>query len=357
MSVAEKLTAIAENVERVYGAGYEKGLSEGNTGGVELPALDVPAEPSDIRLGKEVINAAGEKVTGTMPEHLESNTVLTIGEPTFKVKEGYHSGCHVGVNARAVTKAKALKDETVIVRDESGAFMATVEIEPAIDIYNEGHKTGYADGYDDGEDAGYNNGLAVGTEEGYSNGYEKGIKYGEDAARMECESKHFSQAVMGSGTTELVFPTPFKPDFISITTFDPTGMHTTNAVAYFVMDVETIGFACGTYGLYLGGGGGFDSAAMTSKSTTTRFSWVNGETKVYNLNNGVFDSNLTYVVSASTYTDKPLRQRMEEFIRDMKSGASASFHRIKINEAFPIYQEWEELVATRPDCTFNVYNV
>jgi hypothetical protein len=216
-------------------------------------------------------------------------------------------------------------------------------------VHLAGEVEGYQEGYVDGE--------AYGYESGYGVGYIDGTDDGRAEAEAECAAKHFTQEMAGSGTTELVFPTPFKPDFISITTFEPTGMHATNAVAYFVMDVATIGFACGTYGLYLGGGGGFDSAAMTSKSTTTRFSWVNGETKVYNLNNGVFDSNLTYVVSASTYTDKPLRQRMEEFIRDMKSGASASFHRIKIDEAFPIYQEWEELVATRPDCTITVYNV
>ena len=218
--------------------------------------------------------------------------------------------------------------------------------------YIKGYEVGRSDGYTDGKNEGRAEGYTEGYDKGKADGYNNGLAVG----KSECVANHFTQEMAGSGTTELVFPTPFKPDFISISAYEPTGVHTANAVAYFLMDVESFGLGCGTFGLY-SNNGGFTSVAITTKSTITRFSWVNGETKIYGLNDGIFDSNLNYVVSASIYTDKPLRQRMEEFIRDMKSGASASFHRIKINEAFPISQEWEDLVATRPDCTITVYNV
>lgn len=154
MSVSEKLISVAQNVSKVYmagenvgnregyilgyGAGYEAGKNEG--GGADLPVLDVPAEPSDIRLGKEVINADGEKVTGTMPEHLDVNTELTINKPYFEVQEGYHKGCSISVAGENPISVTPKAHEAVSVCSEEGKFLIEVNVEPATEAYAEGQQ-------------------------------------------------------------------------------------------------------------------------------------------------------------------------------------------------------------------------
>lgn len=157
MSISEKLAAVAENVDRVYmagenygnkigydfgyAAGYEDGKTEGGGGNAELPSLDAPAEPSDIRLGKEVLNADGEKVTGTMPEYDSVDTQLNLDNSSYHLPEGYYKDCLVNVDSTGL-RAAAKADEQVIVRAENRKFLVEVIIEPASDIYSDGIKTG-----------------------------------------------------------------------------------------------------------------------------------------------------------------------------------------------------------------------
>ena len=140
----QKLVTIADNQQKVYNAGYEKGKAEsgvdasdatatadeifaGETaygadgkitgtftidnelaeqhsliteiatllegkaagGGVTLPELSNPASASDILSGKEAINGNGEKITGTIATKTASN--LTASGATVTVPSGYYA--------------------------------------------------------------------------------------------------------------------------------------------------------------------------------------------------------------------------------------------------------------------------
>ena len=201
MNISEKLKTVAENMDRVYMAGehfgnkagydlgYGLGYSDGLEDGSILPELDTPAVASDIRLGKEVINADGEKVIGTMPEHQYVTTALTPTKPSFTVQEGYHQGCHIYVIGESPIAITPKAHEAVRVCSENNAFLIEVNVEPATDAYNEGHEEGYGSGYvkghSDGETSGYDKGRTEGYNDGVTDGYQNGYQYGREEGVKE----------------------------------------------------------------------------------------------------------------------------------------------------------------------------
>ena len=104
MSIAEKLTTIAENEQKVYNAGYEKGKSEGGTGGTDYLSYSTSARFPNLNLfGKKEVEVDmplvknfngifNQSVPNTTVEHLTINGALdgTITEASMF--------CYSGVN-------------------------------------------------------------------------------------------------------------------------------------------------------------------------------------------------------------------------------------------------------------------
>lgn len=119
MSVNIKMTALADEIRELSGTTTAKGVDEMTTdidaanteiaeqaellaqiatalegkasdsGGITLPELTNPATANDILSGKEAINGAGNKITGTIATKTSSN--LTASGATVTVPAGYYA--------------------------------------------------------------------------------------------------------------------------------------------------------------------------------------------------------------------------------------------------------------------------
>lgn len=378
MSISEKLSTVAENVHRVYmagetignkygyefgysngyDAGYDAGINEGG-GGVELPAIDVPAEPSDIRLGKEAINAVGEKFIGTMPEHIDGDTTLTILEPTFKVKDGYHSGCTVAVKARAITTAKALKDAPVIVRDENGAFMATVEIEPATDVYNEGLEEGRKTEYDRFWDAYQQNGNRTSyfcafagscwTPETFKPKYP--IKIVETTSSQTNAKRMFQYFARGQKGTTGATACTLTPDIVDFS--ECRNPADTFANAWFDEVTVDFGNATSLSGTFAGGDGGGGISKINIRVTEKATSFSNAFNYASTLKDLIFTDDSVIAASIDVKRSPLSKASFKSIAKALSPNVTAtlSVQKTAVETEFPDRAEWDALFANKPNWT------
>ena len=126
-----------------YEDGYNKGRTDGyddgyiagreNSQGVELPQLTTPGTADDLVSGKQLIDGAGNIVTGNVPVRTSEN---------------------VGVIGNTVTIP-------------AGHYDVAIEKEFSTDtFYNAGYSAGYSEGYSEGHTAGYANGYSAGLVDG-----------------------------------------------------------------------------------------------------------------------------------------------------------------------------------------------
>lgn len=95
--VTETKTVTPTKEEQKIGASAGKVISEVTVNPIPAAYQDVTAvdaEAADIRSGKTIVSATGEKVTGTMRENDAVTTVLdaTTNKQEYVIPEGYHDG-------------------------------------------------------------------------------------------------------------------------------------------------------------------------------------------------------------------------------------------------------------------------
>ena len=103
-------------------------------GGVELPTLTDPASADEVLLGKEIIDEAGEKVTGTMPNHAGNSINLSPNYLSYTIPKGYHPGTgrvSVGVEQKTVIPS----DTGQIITPTGIKFLRSVTVEPIPEGY------------------------------------------------------------------------------------------------------------------------------------------------------------------------------------------------------------------------------
>lgn len=71
--------------------GYHSGEGKVISQGTALPTLDNPGTAADLLAGKELIDAEGEKVTGSMANNGAVNETLNAGD-SYTIPAGYHNG-------------------------------------------------------------------------------------------------------------------------------------------------------------------------------------------------------------------------------------------------------------------------
>ena len=185
--------------------------------------------------------------------------------------------------------------------------------------------------------------------EGMGTGYNLGLE--------ECQSHHCDKSLMGSGTSILTFPTPFKPDLITLSTSAGYG-GTKNSIQHLMLDLHTCGHLNGCLSFIDSAGTQrFNIYTNTIVFTRPRFEYEDGKVILDMSSNSnpttVFKPNSIFFVYATKLTVTP-KQRTTAEIKALpkeSSGETIQYTAFKINENFTT-EEWESLIATKPNWTF-----
>lgn len=186
-------------------------------------------------------------------------------------------------------------------------------------------------------------------------GWNEGMQQGYNLGLEECQSKHFVGTLMGSGTSILTIPIQFKPDLITIST---SVTDTKDSIQYLVFDLHTCG--------YLSGCMSFTDSVKAQKFniytntivfTRPRFEYEDGKVILTMSSKSnptvVFKPNSIFFVNATKFATTPKQRTTAEIkaLPNESSGETLQYTAFKINENFTT-EEWESLIATKPNWTF-----
>ena len=115
-------------------AGYY-GLSDVTVAAIPQAYQDVSsvtAAASDVLAGKVIVTAAGAVTAGTMANNGAVSKVLTAGDPSYTVPQGYHSGAGtVSINPESKTATPTKSQQTISPTEGKVLSTVTVEAIPA----------------------------------------------------------------------------------------------------------------------------------------------------------------------------------------------------------------------------------
>ena len=192
---------------------------------------------------------------------------------------------------------------------------------------------------------------------GFTSGYNQGLEEGTEQGKAECQAKHFVGTLMGSGTSILTIPVPFKPDLIAIST-SVGYAETKSSIQHLVLDLHTCGYLSGNMS-YIDSVGTqrFNIYTTTNVFTRPRFEYEDGKVILDMSSNSnptiAFKPNSIFFVNATKFTATPKQRTTAEikFLPNESSGETIQYTAFKINENFTT-EEWESLIATKPNWTF-----
>ena len=187
-------------------------------------------------------------------------------------------------------------------------------------------------------------------------GFERGMEV--------CLAKHDAKIVYGSGTDQLTFSVPFEPDVLYIFTNSPDIRTRTAISAYIELDFTCFGMLAGKIGV-TSGNNGTGAYANLLKSNTTMVSMYSrsddGTVTIQNagysnINGGnyVFGEGVPYMVLAVKLELKDLKTRMTESVARLPDEKCVAYYQTQKKQAAFTDEAWAALIATKPNCTFNL---
>lgn len=138
----EKIARVENNIksslEKVAGKGVTvpagansdnlPALIDAITQGPTLPTLTNPGAAADLLTGKELINAAGAKVTGSMPNRGAVSATLNLDTTSYTPAQGYHSGSgKVQVDSSINTTVDTQADLIAQIKSEHETQIAAIK--------------------------------------------------------------------------------------------------------------------------------------------------------------------------------------------------------------------------------------
>lgn len=186
---------------------------------------------------------------------------------------------------------------------------------------------------------------------------------GAQKERRHCQSRHFSRLIPGSGTTELIVPVPFEPDFVEVCCHDPVIRTQKGIVAFAQFDRRALGQICGTFCVTTGpvdstNLGAYSNLLAATTTLNNRCSvdehgalhvkdiTISGET-------GVWEPEVKYLVNAVKYVDVSDAERLAEVVRRLPAGGTYKIHiRKQVRDAAMTDEQWKALIAERPTYTY-----
>lgn len=109
-------------------------LSEGSSGGIQLPTLTNEGNAKDLLAGKQLIDSNGNIVTGTMVNNGTVNATLNTNTTSYTIPAGNHSGSgkiSVDIEDRTFTPTKSIQNFT----PNTGKVIRNVTINSIPDDY------------------------------------------------------------------------------------------------------------------------------------------------------------------------------------------------------------------------------
>lgn len=96
----------------------------------------VTASAGDVLTGKVIVGGDGKPITGTMPNNGAVAKTLTIGEPSYTVPAGYHSGAGaVSITPQAKTATPTKSQQTI--SPDTGKVLSGVTVEAIPEAYQD----------------------------------------------------------------------------------------------------------------------------------------------------------------------------------------------------------------------------
>lgn len=170
-----------------------------------------------------------------------------------------------------------------------------------------------------------------------------------------CIAKHFVTTIEGNGEESLSFHVPFEPDALLVINYDTLNRYTNYTVQAFIADLRALGLLAGNSFTSRSTGAPY-VMTMTTTSLLTRYSRAeDGTVTLRNISAvtgyGRFAQGVNYSVTAVKYTDKTDKELFTDLVNRLEGSGTVEVCQAKAEAAFTD-EEWQSLIATKPDWTF-----
>ena len=191
-----------------------------------------------------------------------------------------------------------------------------------------------------------------------------GIVIGKEQGEAACRARHFSQIVVGDGSTELKFHVPFEPDTIIVSCHDPAIRATKGIISAVQFEPRAFGQIAGFYSITSGPASGTSLGSYVNglnPANTLSTRYVRNDDGEVVLKNfvtqgsspvqGYFGNGLEYIVAAAKVIEKSDRVRIEASLRSFPSNPAAKYivylRKDMIEAEFP-GTEWNDFIGNAP---------
>ena len=190
--------------------------------------------------------------------------------------------------------------------------------------------------------------------------YDAAFVRGENHGKAVCQGVHYTASVMGSGTRRMEFAIPFEPDLFILYSTSTAAEQVPGSDRGVIMDFRACGKYCGN-ALTCNSTGVAGSMVLPVNYIYVLFQYDNGvlsyEPPVDKLPDVVFRKDIRYNIMAVKYLGEDgamlLRERIALLPDVVPQGSSdtLTYNREAV-ERHMTPEEWEELIATKPNWSF-----
>lgn len=167
----------------------------------------------------------------------------------------------------------------------------------------------------------------------------------------KCVNNHYIATVTGDGTGTMTFQVPFAVDTLAVLCLDPLAQSSGYNIIQYHVDLMAMSLAGAV--AVSSRNGSLSPVAVNAEIMITRCSQADDGTVTLltGISSCVFGKDMPYLVMATKYTDKTLKERYTELVESLTGSGTLIVCSDRIYSVFTT-AEWTALTATKPDWTF-----
>ncbi len=171
------------------------------------------------------------------------------------------------------------------------------------------------------------------------------------ALRDMCVKHHYVATLTGNGTNTLSFQVPFTADALTVLCIDP--MAQTGGYNLIMLQADRAALSLAGCMALMSRNGAMTTNTTNAAGVEARCSQAQDGTVTVSTGatNCYFAQGRSYLVMATTYTDKSLKERYIQLIEGLTGSGTLAVCADRIYSVFTT-EEWAALTATKPDWTF-----